>query len=57
VAFVGDVQAFPLSDLFAGDPITVGDKFFYDFTEMDIVVSDPTLVPDYALIEVTGVGS
>jgi hypothetical protein len=57
VAFVGDVEAIPLSDLFAGDPITLADKFFYEFTQMDIVVSDPAFIPDYALIEVAGVGS
>lgn len=48
------VNATSLQTLFDGDDITVGDKLFFNWTLINLVSTDPSLDPDFDLIEVTG---
>lgn len=46
------VKAIPLQDLFDGQDLIVDDKVFFDWTLINLVVTDPVLDPDLGLIDV-----
>jgi hypothetical protein len=48
----GPGNAVPLQDLFEGETIIVDDKLFFGWTLLNLVVTDPALDPNLALIEV-----